>query len=64
MNKPISASRYRNWNLILAFVNSCVVTVIFLYWSSYEMNSSHEYTVYFNSNGAVATGSGTVFHRA
>ena len=31
---------------------------------AFEMNPSHEYAIYFISNGAVATGSGTVFHRA
>lgn len=31
---------------------------------AFEMNPSHEYAIYFISNGAVATGSGTVFHGA
>lgn len=29
---------------------------------AYEMNPSHEYAIYFTSNGAVATGTGTVYH--
>lgn len=31
---------------------------------AFEMHPSHEYAIYFISDGAVATGSGTVFHGA